>query len=652
MWLNIFGGRSYNDLSQYPIVPWVIGNYMRKELKEEELNIDKTIYRDLSLPLGMIIDNDNGERKESYINNLKSTTNIKMAKSKDESQESDLFEKPYNYGTHYSNPFYVAHFLTRIYPFSYIMIELQGNKFDDPDRLFISMNNSYLGATTQKGDVRELIPEIYSIPEIYQNINNFDLGIRRNKTKVNDVDCPLWSGNDPYKLVSILNLAFESDIVSSTIGGWIDLVFGFKQRGKEALTYNNVYMFNSYPDLVDIENMNIDKKRYYYRFVEFGSCPKQLFKKPFDNKENYSGYKQILDSNISVITIELKTKNKIKEKKEEKMPNEIYEDDIIEELKQRTNVKQFFPLPKKGAKLLYSNYSGIYLSQKKINEDTYRYDQDLIIYGYGIQFEKYFIGNNRIMNEPPSVMYGKGRYLLEGGYLDGLMMLSDFEANKSEKLYNPNDKCPVTSIIINKDENLAIVANNIGIIYVYYVKDKKWEFKKKVQYHSREINHLFMSDELNAFASCSKDNYVNLYSLPSCTLIHSIKIEEPELVLLSGRPIPIFIIYSKKLKKLLTYGVNGHFIGDIDMQNRPQYPFIYTSKSFRDYLIYSNKGMIIIRSLPYYEIFKTINLNGEPDLSINNMYLQYQHNLNEPERLYVLDQSKQTLYIIGDSSNN
>jgi hypothetical protein len=103
---------------------------------------------------------------------------IKNSKTKNESGESDLFEKPYNYGTHYSNPFYVAHFLTRIYPFSYIMIELQGNKFDDPDRLFISMNNSYLGATTQKGDVRELIPEIYSIPEIYHNINNFDLGTR------------------------------------------------------------------------------------------------------------------------------------------------------------------------------------------------------------------------------------------------------------------------------------------------------------------------------------------------------------------------------------------------------------------------------------------------------------------------------------------
>ena len=205
---------------------------------------------------------------------------------------------------------------------------------------------------------------------------------------------------------------------------------------------------------------------------------------------------------------------------------------------------------------------------------------------------------------------------------------------------------------MNKDENLLIIANNIGIIYVYDVKDKKFILQKKIQYHNQYISYLFISDELNAFASCSKDNYVNIYTLPSCSLIHSLKIEEPELVFLSGRPLPIIIIYSKKLKKLLTYGVNGHFIGNMNIENKPQYSFIYTSKGFRDYLIYSIRGMIIIRSLPYLEINKSINLNGEKNLPINNLYLKYQNNLNESERLYVLDQSKQILYIIGDSSNN
>ena len=27
MWLNIFENRSYNDISQYPVFPWVLSNY-------------------------------------------------------------------------------------------------------------------------------------------------------------------------------------------------------------------------------------------------------------------------------------------------------------------------------------------------------------------------------------------------------------------------------------------------------------------------------------------------------------------------------------------------------------------------------------------------------------------------------------------------
>ena len=27
MWLNIYGNRSFNDLSQYPVFPWLITNY-------------------------------------------------------------------------------------------------------------------------------------------------------------------------------------------------------------------------------------------------------------------------------------------------------------------------------------------------------------------------------------------------------------------------------------------------------------------------------------------------------------------------------------------------------------------------------------------------------------------------------------------------
>ena len=649
MWLNVFGGRSYNDISQYPVFPWILCDYKREKISENELYSDKTLYRDLSLPLGMIPDNDNGERRDSYILNLKSTEKFMEEQNKNNINEDHaIFERPYNYGTHYSNPFYVAHFLTRIYPFSYIMIELQGNKFDDPDRLFISMNNSYLGATCQKGDIRELIPEIYSIPEIYHNINNFNLGIRRNKEKVIDVECPLWSENDPYKFLTYLNLAFESDEVSSNLGNWIDLIFGYKQRGKEAEKANNIYMFNCYPDLVDIENMSIEKKRYYYRFVEFGACPRQLFKKPFDKKESYTGFKQVIDKDVSVITIELKKDEDQKEEKEKEKNEKV---DIIDLIKKDTNIQKYFPLAKKGAKLFYSNYNGIHLSQKKLNEDTYRYDQILLIYGFGIKFEKYFLGNSLITDDPPCVMYGEGRFLLEGGYLDGLMLLTDFNNNNVEKIYNPNDKSPVTCMVINQEQNIIIVGNNIGLIYAYEINETSFMLIKKIQYHQKAINYLFLSDELNAFVSSSEDKYINIYSLPNCDIIHSFEIDEPEFALLSARPLPICITYSKKVHKLLSYGVNGHFITGVEIENTPQYPIVYTNRHFRDYLIYSIKGFIYIRSLPNLESFNIIKLNANKNLALNNIYLQYYRNKNGNEQLYALDQSIQTLYIIGDSEN-
>ena len=101
----------------------------------------------------------------------------------------------------------------------------------------------------------------------------------------------------------------------------------------------------------------------------------------------------------------------------------------------------------------------------------------------------------------------------------------------------------------------------------------------------------------------------------------------------------------------MVYSVNGHFINDVKVDNKPQYPIIYTNKHFRDYLIYSIRGSIYIRSLPNLDLYNTIKLNQNKNLDLNNIYLQFYRNKNGNEQLYALDQSIQTLYIIGDSEN-
>ena len=48
MALNTLAGRSYNDLMQYPVFPWVLADYSSEDL---DLTNPKT-FRDLTKPMG------------------------------------------------------------------------------------------------------------------------------------------------------------------------------------------------------------------------------------------------------------------------------------------------------------------------------------------------------------------------------------------------------------------------------------------------------------------------------------------------------------------------------------------------------------------------------------------------------------------------
>ena len=50
MHLNTLAGRSYNDINQYPVFPWVLADYKSDTI---DLN-DPSVYRDLSKPIGAL----------------------------------------------------------------------------------------------------------------------------------------------------------------------------------------------------------------------------------------------------------------------------------------------------------------------------------------------------------------------------------------------------------------------------------------------------------------------------------------------------------------------------------------------------------------------------------------------------------------------
>ncbi|UJR35189.1 hypothetical protein I4U23_027956, partial [Adineta vaga] len=103
--LNTIAGRTYNDLNQYPIFPWVLKDFTSQVLDLKNPNV----FRDFSKPVG--------------IQNLK---HIEEVKSKYESFEdpSGLIKK-FHYGTHYSNAATVMHYLIRMEPFTTLHIQLQ-----------------------------------------------------------------------------------------------------------------------------------------------------------------------------------------------------------------------------------------------------------------------------------------------------------------------------------------------------------------------------------------------------------------------------------------------------------------------------------------------------------------------------------------------
>ena len=61
--LNTIAGRTYNDLSQYPVFPWILKDYT-----SDELDLKNTeIYRDLTKPVGALNDKRAEELRERFV---------------------------------------------------------------------------------------------------------------------------------------------------------------------------------------------------------------------------------------------------------------------------------------------------------------------------------------------------------------------------------------------------------------------------------------------------------------------------------------------------------------------------------------------------------------------------------------------------------
>lgn len=123
------------------------------------------------------------------------------------------------------------------------MNKLLGGRFDLPDRMFYSIQQAWVNSLNSTSDVKELIPEFFYFPEFLINMNNFNLGIKQNGNKIDDVILPKWA-KTPHDFIRIHREALESEYVSAHLHEWIDLIWGYKQKGRNAVeAFNGKFIF-------------------------------------------------------------------------------------------------------------------------------------------------------------------------------------------------------------------------------------------------------------------------------------------------------------------------------------------------------------------------------------------------------------------------
>ncbi|KAJ0590569.1 putative transcription factor WD40-like family [Helianthus annuus] len=259
MQLNTLAGRSYNDITQYPVFPWILADYKSKDLDLA----NPSSYRDLSKPVGAL----NSERLKKFQERYSSF--------------SDTVIPKFHYGSHYSSAGTVLYYLMRVEPFTTLSIQLQGGKFDHADRMFLDISATWNGVLEDMSDVKELVPELFYLPEILLNENSIDFGTTQLGDKLDCVKLPPWAEN-PVDFVHKHRMALESEHVSAHLHEWIDLIFGYKQRGKEAISANNVFFYITYEGTVDIDKIMdpVQQRAMQDQIAYFGQTPSQLLTTP------------------------------------------------------------------------------------------------------------------------------------------------------------------------------------------------------------------------------------------------------------------------------------------------------------------------------------------------------------------------------------
>ncbi|KAG7204147.1 hypothetical protein KM043_001989 [Ampulex compressa] len=530
LYINSLADRTFHDLTQYPVMPWVIQDYTSAEL---DLN-DPSIFRDLSKPVGALEPTRLERLKERYM---------------------EMSEPKFLYGSHYSAPGFVLFYLVRKYP--QYMLCLQNGRFDHPDRMFNNVADVWKNVLVNMSDFKELVPEFYDTSnhgDFLVNSYGIDFGYRYDGTKIGDVKLPPWA-EGPADFVQKLRDALETNYVSQNLHHWIDLIFGYKQRGIEAEKADNVFFHLCYEGAVDLDTIRDinDRHGLEVQIMEFGQIPKQIFTSPHPNRSvpvmNTLHNKPSLTSPLhasgsessSGMVFNLREVISFQSHKESvcsvSMMDKGWTDEVIS-VGQDGMLKLYSIQDKKLTRsvALSSLPLSSCISYTKSQHNVLvvgSWDNTLIF--YDVEFGRVIDTLHGHEDAISCLAWCPSRKIIISGSWDCTAKVWQLYTTGIIKpaeclIAQLDHDSKVTCINVSRDESLLASGTEDGEIFLWNMDTYNLDFT--VKRHACKVNAMTFDEECKNIISCAEDNVLNVIDIHTSTQIYCITIEVEPLTLI------------------------------------------------------------------------------------------------------------------------
>ena len=565
--LNKLSSRSYNDSNQYLVMPWL---FLTDGIKK---------IRNFDLPISVQDD----DTQKDYL-------------SKGKLYLSDL--EALAHGNHYSTSAYLCFYLMRTNPFTNIMIRFQSNSFDVPDRQYTDIKST-INLCQNLGNNRELIPELFSIPEIYINLNNNDFGKQKEGLRIHNISFQPYAENPFHFCYLLKDLLNNNDEINNKINRWFDFIFGINQLGnytnnknmsyEEREKYRYLRKFNThcygklfnYKKVVSEARKHCKNNKSLYDDIRnsinlitsFGQCPYQLLTEAHPIKNKYISNSLLFNYN-SKNNYQFKT-NIFDETFFD------YKNDIHNMMNYNKNIEDISrPIGKEEIVFFTksSNNNYLYCLLKNGTINVYRFDiriKNFILEKKEIKPKCKFLTLKENKNKLPIFQL---KYLFceinENSFIFGRTLdrtliyynfIEDFQTSFLFKSY--------TISIISIKNNEFITGNDNGQLCKWKInvdiKEKKvdLELLLLVKSNQNAITSLYYDERLNIIAS-GDTNTLSIRKLYDFEYLNSIRIQEDENKYISDIKISDFnfiylLVYveDKNIYELQGYTLNGTYFG-------------------------------------------------------------------------------------------